>query len=129
MSGFGGGRACDGCDETVDGTQYEYKVPLPDGRLGRLHVGCSGLWQAELLNRIGREQTPAAMSALILEHSFCLGCISARLGVSHDAVRQALVTIETTLELHREKDGLCRACGRTLRVLWVRLPTPDEPDA
>jgi hypothetical protein len=130
MAGFGAGHACDGCDEKIDRAQYEYEVSLPDGCLVRLHVGCSGLWQAELLkDGIGREQTPAAVSTLILEHSLCLGCIGARVGATHDTVRQALATIETTLELHRENDGLCRACGRTLPVFWMRLPTVSDPDA
>jgi hypothetical protein len=130
ISGFGGGHACDGCDEKIDGAQIEYDVDLPDSRLVRLHIGCSGLWQTELLkDGIGREQTPAAVSALILEHSLCLGCIGARVGATYDAVRRALATIETMLELHRENDGLCRACRRALPVFWVRLPALSDPDA
>lgn len=134
ISGFGDGHACDGCDEKIQGAQIEYDVDLPDGRLVRLHIGCSGLWQAELLKdgMRGREQTPtttADVSALILEHSLCLGCIGARVGATYDAVRRALATIEMTLELHREDDEVCLACRRTLPVFWVRLPAASDPDA
>jgi len=128
LGGFGGGHACDGCDEKIAGAQYEHEVPLPDGRHLRLHVGCSGLWQAELLKPDQTPRLPAGISALILEHSLCLGCIGARAGATYDAVRRALATIELTLELHRE-DGVCRACRRTLAVFWARLPALSDPDA
>jgi hypothetical protein len=50
-SGFGGGRACDACDDPVLPAQTEYTYGSPSGRVLRLHVGCAGLWQAELLRR------------------------------------------------------------------------------
>jgi hypothetical protein len=49
--GFGGGHACDACDEQISVTQAEYDFELPRGRVIRLHVGCSGVWQAEVLKR------------------------------------------------------------------------------
>jgi hypothetical protein len=49
VPGFGNGQTCDGCDETIYGAQVEYDIDMPGGRLVRLHFGCSGLWQAELL--------------------------------------------------------------------------------
>jgi hypothetical protein len=50
-SGFGGGHACDACDDPVLPAQTEYTYELPNGRTLRLHVGCAGLWQAELMRR------------------------------------------------------------------------------
>jgi len=48
---FGAGQACDGCDEPILPAQVEYVCELLGGRVLRLHVGCTGLWQAELLRR------------------------------------------------------------------------------
>jgi hypothetical protein len=53
-SGFGGGHACDACDEPVLAAQTEYTYELRDARVLRLHIGCAGLWQAELLRRGAR---------------------------------------------------------------------------
>jgi hypothetical protein len=53
--GFGGGHSCNGCGERITAAQVEYDVELPapagGGRLIRLHVGCFGIWQAEVLKR------------------------------------------------------------------------------
>jgi hypothetical protein len=102
-------------------------------RLVRLHIGCSGLWQAELLRGgAGREPVmsapTAAVSGLILDRALCLGCIGARAGVTYDAVRRAPGAIETAAKLYRDGNGACRACGQTLPVLWLR-PAPPRADA
>ena len=49
--GFGGGHACDACDDPILLGQAEYTYELGGGRILRLHIGCARLWQAELLRR------------------------------------------------------------------------------
>jgi hypothetical protein len=125
-NGFGDGHTCDACDEKIHGAQIEYHVDLPDGGFVRLHIGCSGLWQAELLRAgAGREpvmSTPtAAVSALILDRALCLGCLGARVGATYDAVRRALVAIEKTVQLYRDENGVCRGCWQKLPVYWLRF--------
>jgi hypothetical protein len=50
-AGFGADHPCDACDGPILAAQTEYTYELPDDRVLRLHVGCAGLWQAELLRR------------------------------------------------------------------------------
>jgi len=49
--GFGDGVACDGCGEQIGASQAEHDFTSPDGRVMRLHITCSGVWQAEVLKR------------------------------------------------------------------------------
>ena len=49
--GFGDGVACDGCGEQISASQAEHDFTSPDGRVMRLHITCSGVWQAEVLKR------------------------------------------------------------------------------
>ena len=48
--GYGGDHACSICDDPILATQVEYIYEMP-GEILRLHIGCCGLWQAELLRR------------------------------------------------------------------------------
>lgn len=55
--GFGGGHACDSCDDPILLGQAEYTYELRGDRILRLHISCVELWQAELRRRVenGRE--------------------------------------------------------------------------
>jgi hypothetical protein len=52
-AGFGKGRPCHGCSEPIHPTQVEYEFKEhPDSDIGTpFHIGCAGLWQAELRRR------------------------------------------------------------------------------
>jgi TolA-binding protein len=43
--GKGSGLPCDGCDTVISSSEPEHEVEMPDGRILRLHVACSGLWR------------------------------------------------------------------------------------
>jgi hypothetical protein len=41
-AGYGTGRACEGCGDSIDRTQIEYEAVYADGPDYRLHLGCAG---------------------------------------------------------------------------------------
>jgi hypothetical protein len=43
--GPGSGRECDGCDLAISTEEFEHEVQMKNGRVMRLHVACSNLWQ------------------------------------------------------------------------------------
>ena len=50
--GIGRGEVCTACEKPILPAQSEYEVEHGDGRAPiRLHIGCHGLWQAELRRR------------------------------------------------------------------------------
>jgi len=51
FAGYGTRNACDACDETILPAQVEYEISYRDGRAFQLHLGCAGLWDAELRRR------------------------------------------------------------------------------
>jgi hypothetical protein len=44
-AGFGKGRLCDGCDESILGADVEDEFDFPDGRTIRFHAACAVLWR------------------------------------------------------------------------------------
>jgi hypothetical protein len=44
-AGFGSGRPCDGCSETILGFDIEHEYDLVDGGVLRFHAVCSVLWE------------------------------------------------------------------------------------
>jgi hypothetical protein len=57
-TGYGQQYDCDGCDEPIRAAQIEYEF-LQAGDVIRLHIGCVGLWLAELRRRGLVKQTGA----------------------------------------------------------------------
>ncbi len=51
--GFGKGDPCNGCGEPIHPAQEEYEFKVHNGDVNncRFHIGCAGLWQAELKRR------------------------------------------------------------------------------
>ncbi len=50
--GWGLGKPCHGCGDTISSRQIEYLVRTHNPRIFRLHAGCHGLWLGELI-RLG----------------------------------------------------------------------------
>jgi hypothetical protein len=51
-AGLGTGELCIACERPILPAQTEYELQYDDGRPTiRLHVGCYGLWQSELIRR------------------------------------------------------------------------------
>jgi hypothetical protein len=57
-AGFGAGRTCDGCGESIDKTQVEHEAVSESGRNGasagevfHLHLGCAGVLDAARRSR------------------------------------------------------------------------------
>jgi hypothetical protein len=48
-TGYGDSRACAGCNAPIFPAQVEDVLEPVDGLTFRLHLGCHGLWHAELL--------------------------------------------------------------------------------
>ena len=48
--GYGMGDACNGCGEPIRRAQGVYEFDIT-GQTYRLHSGCYGLWQGELIRR------------------------------------------------------------------------------
>jgi len=49
--GHGDGQPCSACDQPIVRAQVQYEFDTPDEHTFRFHVGCLGLWEAELLKR------------------------------------------------------------------------------
>jgi hypothetical protein len=49
-TGYGQGNPCDGCGELIHPAQIEYEF-LNSGDVVRFHIGCMGMWLAELRRR------------------------------------------------------------------------------
>jgi hypothetical protein len=49
--GYGKRNTCDGCGEPIRTTQVEYEYVVDTDVTYRFHIGCAGLWQAELKRR------------------------------------------------------------------------------
>jgi hypothetical protein len=65
-------------------------------------------------------QTAAVVTALILERPMCFACLAAKAGTSETGVEAALATIAPVIEIHRDHDGRCRACGNVGLVVSLR---------
>ena len=50
-TGYGCGNPCHGCSQPIYPAQIEYHFPLDSGDVVRLHIGCLGMWLAELRRR------------------------------------------------------------------------------
>ena len=51
FGGHGNGEPCSACDEPIFPAQVQYEFDVPDLGTFRFHIGCLGLWEAELLRR------------------------------------------------------------------------------
>ena len=51
FAGYGNGRPCDGCEAPIVAHQLEYEFDRTEGQTVRFHLGCAGLWEAELRRR------------------------------------------------------------------------------
>jgi hypothetical protein len=49
-AGYGQRNPCDGCSEPIHPAQIEYEF-LNSGDMVRFHIGCMGMWLAELRRR------------------------------------------------------------------------------
>jgi hypothetical protein len=52
-TGYGHDNFCDGCGEPIHPAQVEYEIGVNRGSddVLRLHIGCAGVWLAELRRR------------------------------------------------------------------------------
>jgi hypothetical protein len=50
-AGYGTGRTCSGCKDTIGPEDVEYEADFADGGRYRFHLGCAGLWHAVQLRR------------------------------------------------------------------------------
>ena len=67
-------------------------------------------------------QTAALIAALILERPLCFTCIAEKADTSEAAVEATLAIIAPAVQLHREHDGRCRACGNAGAVVSLARP-------
>jgi hypothetical protein len=50
-TGYGHGNPCDGCGQPIHPAKIEYHLLVDSGDMFRLHIGCLGMWIAELRRR------------------------------------------------------------------------------
>jgi hypothetical protein len=64
-TGYGQGNPCDGCGEPIHPAQIEYECIRESDDVVRLHIGCLGMWLAELRRRgVTREDDGSGGSTL-----------------------------------------------------------------
>jgi hypothetical protein len=51
LTGYGQASPCNGCSQPIHPPQIEYHFHLGSGDVIRLHIGCMGMWLAELRRR------------------------------------------------------------------------------
>jgi hypothetical protein len=118
-SRYGDGSTCSGCGDVVLAAQIRYMFEVGDAAY-QFHIGCFGLWEAEL-----RRRGPAAEEPLnqrlkaVLRHSapagYCFPCLTAKLTAPMKAILDAaqLLVLDPSIRIHQ---GACLACER-----WERL--------
>ena len=72
-------------------------------------------------------QTVAVITALILERPMCFACIAAKTGTSETGVEATLATIGPVVEIYRDHDGRCRACGNVGFVVLLHRRESARP--
>jgi hypothetical protein len=50
-TGFGHGNPCNGCSQPIHPAQIEYHFLVESGAVCQFHIGCLGVWLAELRRR------------------------------------------------------------------------------
>ena len=67
-------------------------------------------------------QTAALITALILERPLCFSCIATKVGTSETGVEASLAIVAPIVQVHRDHQGRCRACGDLGPVVSLLRP-------
>jgi hypothetical protein len=119
-SRYGGGSPCSACGAAVRSDQIRYMFALGDATY-QLHIGCFGLWEAELRRRgPAAEETLTQRLNMVLRHSapagYCFPCLAAKLTIPTKEILDAaqLLVLDPSIRIHQ---GACLACERWERVI------------
>jgi hypothetical protein len=126
-SRYGDGSSCSACGASVHSAQIRYEFEVGNA-VYQFHIGCFGLWEAELRRRgTAVEKTPAQRLKAALRHSapagYCFPCVAAKLGLPTKEVLDTaqLLAFDPSIRVHQ---GACLACERSERVIRYIPPRP-----
>jgi hypothetical protein len=100
FAGYGRDEPCTACEAPILSTQVEWSIWMDDHPTHRFHIGCHGLWDAEL--RSGR---------VVSSEALCLPCLSQAGKVSFDLAASILMDLEKVVK--RIVQGTCPGCGES----------------
>jgi hypothetical protein len=128
-SRYGDGNPCSACGAAVHPAQIRYMFEVSDTTY-HFHIGCLGLWDAELRRRGPRPvETLSQRLQAALRHSapagYCLPCLAAKLMAPMKELRDAAQVLVVQSDF-RIREGACLACDRWGRVLWFIPPRRSE---
>jgi hypothetical protein len=66
--------------------------------------------------------TTAIITALITDRPMCMDCLVTKSGSGSRMVEATLAGIGHVLNVHRDPQSRCRACGRTGLVIYLDRP-------
>jgi hypothetical protein len=118
-SRYGDGTPCSGCGAPVHSAQIRYLFEVGDAPY-QFHIGCFGLWEAELRQRAPTEETLGHRLKAALRHNapagYCFPCVAAKLAVPTKQILDAtqLLVLDPSIRVHQ---GACLACERWERVI------------
>jgi len=128
-SRYGDGSPCSACGAAVHPAQIQYMFEVSDTTY-HFHIGCLGLWDAELRRRRPRPvETLGRRLQAALRHSapagYCLLCLAAKLIAPMKELRDAAQVLVVQPDV-RIGEGTCLACARSERVLQFIPPRRSE---
>jgi hypothetical protein len=131
-SRYGDGSPCSACGAAVHSAQIRYLFELDDAAY-QFHIGCFGLWEAELRRRgPAAEETVTQRLKAVLRHiapaGQCFPCLSAKLSVPTKEILDSaqLLVLDPSIRVHQ---GACLACERWERVIRFMPPRRSESTA
>jgi hypothetical protein len=121
QTGFGGEQACAACDKLIFPAQVCWTIEREGHHVASFHIGCFGLWDAELRRRgIAGEETLADRFKAALRDSapggYCFPCVAAKLTIPTEELLDAarLFVLDRSIRVYQ---GACHACHRWEQVI------------
>jgi hypothetical protein len=116
FAGHGENASCCVCDTEILPVQVEWSLRDGERVTHRFHLGCYGLWEAQLRKRGapdgGRDRQLEAVTVELEAHpsGVCLSCLSDLTMLRPDAIAGAVGRLAHTVRI-TGRDGVCRTCG------------------
>ena len=122
MAGHGDDEPCSACDSPILRAQVEWSIGNNRSVTHRFHLGCFGLWQAEVRKLgAGTDDQPPPLELIVIQirlHAvgLCPSCLSEVTDLPLDVVATTLVELGQVVNL-AGINGKCSVCGEQRRLV------------
>lgn len=116
FAGYGEGEPCAACGAPILRDQVEWSIRMRDRVTHRFHIGCHGLWEAELRKRRvlqGERRRAPALETVVIQarrrpEGLCLPCLSDACELPIDVVSAVVMELQEVMSLRLQ--GTCPVC-------------------